>query len=206
MVRSVLGGIDLDPASCEMAQKVVQAKKYYTVKESGLLHPWAGRVFLNPPYSVPLIQQFTDKLLKELPNIESAILLTNDQTDTLWWQKCAAKAAAVCFNKGRVGFYTPERARTAPTNGQTFQYFGPDPERFAEVFRDTGTVMSLHGSNGAKKLDQAMADLRSAFTAYGMTRITQKLTEGKKVVRDGMDLSITTGTGEDSWRLAGAPR
>jgi hypothetical protein len=51
--RKVLGGIDLDPASCELAQHVVQAEAWYgpgsPYGENGLKEPWLGRVFLNPP-------------------------------------------------------------------------------------------------------------------------------------------------------------
>lgn len=45
--REWMGGIDLDPASCDVAQEAVQARDYY--HERGLEQPWAGRVWLNPP-------------------------------------------------------------------------------------------------------------------------------------------------------------
>ncbi len=47
--RALLGGIDLDPASCEEANKTIQAGKIYTKENSGLVQPWQGRIFLNPP-------------------------------------------------------------------------------------------------------------------------------------------------------------
>ncbi|HEX9971281.1 MAG TPA: DNA N-6-adenine-methyltransferase, partial [bacterium] len=141
LIRAVMGSIDVDPASCEMAQEIVKAKKYYTEKNSGLDRMWSGNVFLNPPYGIPLIQQFTDKLIEELPKIDSAILLTNDQTDTKWFQKCARHAKVICFTTGRIGFYTPEKEKTAPTNGQAFQYFGNDEKKFIEVFKKIGLLV-----------------------------------------------------------------
>ena len=47
--RQVLGSIDLDPASCATANLVVKARTFYKKDDDGLVHPWKGNVFLNPP-------------------------------------------------------------------------------------------------------------------------------------------------------------
>lgn len=47
--RDVLGGIDLDPASSEIANKRVKAKQFFTEKDNPLERDWHGSVFLNPP-------------------------------------------------------------------------------------------------------------------------------------------------------------
>ena len=51
--HATLGGIDLDPASCALAQTTVDAAVWYGPGsphgEDGLTEPWGGRVFLNPP-------------------------------------------------------------------------------------------------------------------------------------------------------------
>ena len=50
-VRRALGGdIDLDPASCSTANKVVQAKQIYTKDNNGLDKDWNGVVWMNHPY------------------------------------------------------------------------------------------------------------------------------------------------------------
>jgi hypothetical protein len=85
--KQVMGGIDLDPASCEMAQKTVQAGKYYTAEQNGLLQPWEGRVWLNPPYAQPHIVNFTAKLIASYDSgdVTDAIALTGNFTDTAWF-------------------------------------------------------------------------------------------------------------------------
>ena len=46
--REALGGrIDLDPCSCEFANRVVEAEKFYTHR--GQFQYWYGNMFVNPP-------------------------------------------------------------------------------------------------------------------------------------------------------------
>jgi ParB family chromosome partitioning protein len=48
--RGVMGGIDLDPASCALANgQLVKALQYYDERTNGFMIPWFGKVFLNPP-------------------------------------------------------------------------------------------------------------------------------------------------------------
>lgn len=48
--RKLMGAIDLDPASSQLAQvHIVRAERWLTEKDNGFLRPWKGRVFLNPP-------------------------------------------------------------------------------------------------------------------------------------------------------------
>src|SRR5436309_35031 len=48
--REVLGAIDLDLASCEAANRIAQAKRYFTAADNGYGRKWHGRIFLNPTY------------------------------------------------------------------------------------------------------------------------------------------------------------
>lgn len=49
--RATLGEIDLDPASCPLANTVVRATMFYSLTNgpSGLESTWRGNVFCNPP-------------------------------------------------------------------------------------------------------------------------------------------------------------
>lgn len=143
-IRKVLGTIDLDPATSEAAQKIVKASAYYTKDDDGLTKPWQGTVFLNPPFKMPLVAQFVGKLCEAVADksVPEAILLTNDNTDTSWWQQAATAASAVCFHRGRIAFYNDAGATSAPTNGQTFCYFGHHPGRFRDVFKEVGLCLA----------------------------------------------------------------
>jgi len=142
-VSSVMGGIDLDPASNALANKVVQATEFFDKGDDGLSKIWKGRVFLNPPYKAPLISLFTKKLISEieLGFVTQAILLTNNSTDTKWWHNVASRSDAACFTLGRISFYR-DKEYNAPTNGQVFLYFGKNREKFSAVFSEIGLCMS----------------------------------------------------------------
>ena len=47
--RELMGGVDLDPASCAEANTAVRARRYFTQEDDGLSKRWKGRVWLNPP-------------------------------------------------------------------------------------------------------------------------------------------------------------
>lgn len=138
LAREVMGCIDIDPASSEIANKVVGAKGYYTIETDGLSNGWFGKVWLNPPYSVELIPKFTEKLLDGLLNIEEAIVLVNNVTETEWFNKLVSSSSGVCFPKGRVKFRMPDGTTGAPLQGQALPYFGGNSGRFVEIFRRKG--------------------------------------------------------------------
>lgn len=47
--RAVMGAIDLDPASCALANETVRASAFFSKLDDGLKQKWHGRVWLNPP-------------------------------------------------------------------------------------------------------------------------------------------------------------
>ena len=141
--KRVMGGIDLDPASNELANKFVGADKFYTKEDDGLTKPWYGRVWLNPPYAQPLIAQFSDAVVEKFGRgeFEQAIVLVNNATDTKWLQSMMRVCSAVCFVEGRVKFLDPDGNPGAPLQGQVALYFGDERERFLEEFAVFGVVM-----------------------------------------------------------------
>ena len=84
--RTTMGGIDLDPASCEMANQIVRATTFYAAREDGLARPWFGRVWLNPPYSAKapkFVQKFTDSFAAG--SVEQGVLLLGTHHLTTDW-------------------------------------------------------------------------------------------------------------------------
>lgn len=137
MAREVMGGIDCDPASNATAQAVVRATVHYTEATNGLAHDWHGRVWMNPPYSHPEVEHFTRRLLAQiaLKHVTQAIVLTNNSGDTAWHQDLQFACSRLCITRGRIRFESGNgRASNSPPVGQTFLYFGPNGDKFEQVF------------------------------------------------------------------------
>ncbi len=143
LARAVLGAIDLDPASHPIAQQTVRAARFFTEADDGLKQEWSGRVFCNPPFSKGLMSPFVDKLLTEIAsgNVREAILLTHNHSDTRWFHLLLGAVQRVCFTEGRLDFRSPVGAVASPVQGQCFHYFGPNTERFEEVFSAVGKIV-----------------------------------------------------------------
>jgi len=145
-VHEVMGGIDLDPASCEEANRVVKATQVFNAADNGLTKPWAGRVFLNPPYSKLLIRMFCSKLVRHVKNgkISAAVVLVNNATETRWFQELFSVVSAVCFPSGRVKFWQSKEATASnPLQGQAILYFGEDHDSFMKTFTKFGRVCRI---------------------------------------------------------------
>ncbi len=138
----VMGGIDLDPASSPTANDNVGAASFYTAQDNGLKQPWAGRLWMNPPYAQPLIGQFAERMAEQhqAGNVTAAVVLVNNATETVWFQTIAAQSSALCFPKGRIKFWHPNKV-AVPLQGQAFLYLGPLPDDFAREFAEFGLVV-----------------------------------------------------------------
>lgn len=141
--RRVLGTIDLDPATNAAAQARIGATAFYTAEDDGLAHEWAGRVWMNPPYSHPLVEQFTGKLLAELDagRVTEAIVLLNNASDTRWMQRLFRPGAVLCLVKGRIRFVNEaNEPAMSPRDAQFVLYFGHRHDAFAAEFGEVGAL------------------------------------------------------------------
>jgi ParB family chromosome partitioning protein len=142
--RVVMGSIDLDPASSEIANRTVKAVKHYSKEDNGLDQQWHGNVWMNPPYAQPLMSQFAEAVASkhESGEIAQAIVLVNNATETQWWQRMASCSSAVCFPKTRIRFLDPDGNPGAPLQGQSILYFGESKTVFVEEFSKYGATYS----------------------------------------------------------------
>src|SRR5229473_6358844 len=142
VARDVLGHFDLDPASCAEAQRNVQATRYFSVADDGLEQAWEGRVWLNPPYSQPLLDQFVTKLIDEVKGqrvTEAILLMANKPIIT--WYKALRACSAQCLWNARIMFEHLSGSTQSAQYGSAVFYFGDRVEEFARRFAEFGQVV-----------------------------------------------------------------
>lgn len=138
--RYVMGTIDFDPASSDIANQTVKVDKFYSIIEDVLKQPWRGNVFMNSSYGRNLIGKFIDKLIYS--NINQAIVMTNNATETQWGSKLLSHSKVVCFVTKRVKFITPEGlSLKSPLQGQMICYIGNNEIGFKNEFSQYGVVL-----------------------------------------------------------------
>lgn len=142
--RVVLGGFDLDPASCATANKKVKAREYYSLSEgrNGLDRalPWEGRLWMNPPYT-DLAQDFAERLSEEYQEkqrVTAAILLLSTRHLNMPWFDWLWMHGTVCFPLRQLEFTGPDGKPRYTKEGNVVVYVGEDSKRFEEIFSAAG--------------------------------------------------------------------
>ena len=93
-VYSPLGPFDLDP--CAGPNSIATTNYDYSKGQDGLVLPWSGFWWCNPPYS--LKEAF---LARCAANPNGFALLPNT-TEAIWWQRAANQCHAFFLLQGRI--------------------------------------------------------------------------------------------------------
>ena len=149
-VIACMGAIDLDPCSNSREIPNVPAARHYTIQDNGLVQPWEGRVFINPPFG-PGVEVWFSKMYQErlAGRTTEVIVLWKSATETAAWKTLARLSCRVCFPSARIRFTGPAgEERTGPTFSPALFYVGERPERFEEAFAEIGVVWVVPGKRG----------------------------------------------------------
>lgn len=118
-----LGKFDLDPCApvCPLWNT---AEVMYNKYDDGLSKEWKGRVWLNPPYSRPLIEKFIMRMAEH----GNGIALLFNRCDSKMFQNIIfKKATAMKFLRNRIRFFRPDgTCGNHPGCGSILIAFGED--------------------------------------------------------------------------------
>lgn len=153
--REVMGGIDLDPASCALANETVKATRYYNQEDDGLKQEWYGNVWCNPPFSITLDclrpgPVWSNKMITEYQkgNMKQGILLMKAETKNPWFHRLFDYL--MCISVHRIKFDRPGRNPQEIREGVVFAYFGPNETKFTETFSQFGRIVKAIDTPPAK--------------------------------------------------------
>lgn len=129
-IIDALGPFDTDPCAPEQPLWPT-ARIMYDRNDDGLRQEWIGRVWLNPPYSRPLIERFVAKMAEH----NDGIALLYNRCDSKMFQDIIfRKAVAMKFLRNRIRFYRPDGTRGgSPGCGSILIAFG---EGNAEILKN----------------------------------------------------------------------
>jgi hypothetical protein len=95
---------DLDPCSPGPGHWV-PARMIYTQAEDGLVQPWFGLVFMNPPFGgrnghVPWLRKFFAH--------GNGVAIVRAYTSSAWWHEEMHQAELIVFPRGKTKFIRPD--------------------------------------------------------------------------------------------------
>lgn len=106
-IVKTLGPFDLDPCSLE-PRPWPTAKLHYAPPQDGLVLPWFGRIWLNPPYGTQ-----TAAWLAKLAEHGAGTALIFARTETkFFFNYIWREASALLFLEGRLDFYLPDGTKS----------------------------------------------------------------------------------------------
>ncbi|GBQ86605.1 hypothetical protein AA14337_3368 [Acetobacter malorum DSM 14337] len=117
-----LGKFDLDPCSAPEPHLWPTAETHYTApKQNGLLLPWFGRVWLNPPYTNSGLMKWMQKMAEH--DCGMALLFARVET-AVWFKTIWSAASAVLFLDHRPHFLDKNMQRSKTNCGGPIALIG----------------------------------------------------------------------------------
>lgn len=107
-----LGSFELDPCA-PIRRPWNTAKRHFTILDDGLSQPWAGRVWLNPPFG-----REATRWIERLSAHGNGIALLPARTETrMYYAHVWGQADSICFVRGRPHFCRPDGTRAKANSG-----------------------------------------------------------------------------------------
>lgn len=113
-ILTALGTFDLDPCAVTPPRPWPTAKSHYIRSDNGLMKPWDGRVWLNPPYQTHKIRKWLARMADH--GIGTALIFARTETQHFAqhiWPVCDA----LLFLDGRLHFHYPTGDRATANSG-----------------------------------------------------------------------------------------
>lgn len=183
-IIAALGPFDLDPCA-PAAQPYPTAARVFTRRENGLIQRWAGRVWLNPPYTNGEIGLWLARMAEH--NRGTALIFARTETEA-FFRHVWDRAAGLLFMEGRINFHLPDGSRARGNAGAP-------------------TVLCAYGQTDAEILAAAEIDGKFVPLVFPRSVLVETLAEPtwrelvERVLRDAGGEAVDVA---DVWRAIAA--
>ncbi len=143
-IVGALGVFDLDPCAAPDPKPWDTAITHYTLPTDGLVEPWFGRVWLNPPYSREAV-----RWLRRLADHGDGIALVFARTETSWFVETVwERASSVLFLHGRIHFHHADGTKASANAGapSCLVAYGDENTKALATSDIRGTLVRLKGN------------------------------------------------------------
>lgn len=141
-IIAALGPFDLDPCAA-IDQPWPTAAHHFTRVDNGLMKPWRGRAWMNPPYANGVISAWLERMAAH--GHGTALIFARTETEAFFsgvWDQ----ATALLFMRGRINFHFGERWQD-PRTGRWYEIGERAPGNAGAP-----TVLCAYGVNDADVL------------------------------------------------------
>src|SRR5712671_6255676 len=115
-IVEALGPFDLDPCAAD-PRPWDCAEVNLCEADDGLHQPWAGRVWLNPPFDRYVVARWIGRLAEH----GHGTALLHARTETEWFRICWSKASTILFMPQRLTFVKPDGSPCTTRSGERGQ-------------------------------------------------------------------------------------
>lgn len=139
-IRSLLGGIDLDP--CTEPDNPTGAARFYTPPQDGAAEPWdAATIYCNPPYGEARAR-WVRRCIAASKEGSKVVLLMPASTETQLFHEAAKAAISLVLVKARLrfGLVRKNGRQEAASHGSAIFGFGIDVAPLGAL----GTALQPH--------------------------------------------------------------
>lgn len=179
LASELMGGIDLDPASNDIANASINAKTIFTKEIDGLSQRWHGTVWMNHPFHrgekpckakcnkkacikrghhidkpIPGNGDWINKIIKEYESghIKEAVIITFCNSSETWFLPLLKFPQ--CFPHGRVHYKKADGSKAdSCTKGSVITYLGKNVAEFSRLFGAHGTIKVEFGYEIKSQID-----------------------------------------------------
>jgi len=106
-IVEAMGEFDLDPCASSRQETSLAMRSYCYPTDDGLILPWAGSVFVNPPFSE--LKKWVERFICH----RNGVILVPARVEVQWFGRLWKYADGIFFTEGTIKYLVPE-GRTPP--------------------------------------------------------------------------------------------